>query len=161
CPDLVQNAVNSRCSHDRLQAVDRAPQLAASVGPIGPLDTLAAVRTRVLNPVSGSPDVKDVATATSEFPSIRIVRRGNRPPRLARMERAGNNFPKFSQSRPSCGKVSRPCHLADRMSPTPSPAADLRSSRRRGLETRAEPRPAADPRSSGRRGLETRAEPPT
>ncbi len=40
---------------------------------------------------------------------------------------------------PSCGKVSRPCHLADRRSPAPSPAGDLRSSRRRGLEIRAEP----------------------
>src|SRR5271157_934732 len=35
--------------------------------------------------VSGPPDVKDVETSTSEFSSIRIVRRGNRPPRLALM----------------------------------------------------------------------------
>ena len=55
---------------------------------------------------------------------------------------------------PADGGVWRPAE-------PPSPAGDLRSSRRRGLETRAEPpSPAGDLRSSRRRGLETRAEPP-
>jgi len=58
---------------------------------------------------------------------LRLCRVGNRPGITSRN----------SRDRPCCGKVSRPCHGADRRSP--APRGDLRSRRRRGHETRAEP----------------------